>query len=49
MSMQLYSAAISPYAARCRIQIRHKTLPVEIVPVPGGMGSDTVKAKNPTG
>lgn len=47
--MKLYSAAISPYASRCRIQIQHKNLPVEILPPPGGMGSDEVKAKNPVG
>lgn len=47
--MQLYSSAFSPYAARCRIQIHHKQLDVAIVPPPGGMGSDQLKAKNPTG
>ena len=47
--MQLYSANMSPYAARCRIQIRHKALPVEIVPPPGGMRSAEVLAANPTG
>ncbi len=47
--MKLYSSPISPYASRCRIQIRHKNLPVEIVPPPGGMGSEQVKARNPMG
>lgn len=47
--MQLYSAVISPYAARCRIQIQHKELPVDIVPPPGGMRSAEVLAANPTG
>lgn len=47
--MQLYSSNISPYASRCRIQIRHKNLPVDIVPPPGGMGSAEVKARNPIG
>lgn len=47
--MQLYSSPISPYAARCRIQILHKQLPVEIVPPPGGMRSADVLAKNPVG
>ena len=47
--MQLYSSAISPYASRCRMQIRHKNLPVEIIPPPGGMGSAEVKTKNPIG
>lgn len=47
--MQLYSSAFSPYASRCRIQIHHKQLPVEIVPPPGGLGSAQLKAKNPIG
>jgi glutathione S-transferase len=47
--MQLYSAPHSPYAARCRMQILHKQLPVAIVPPPGGMGSAALKAKNPSG
>lgn len=47
--MKLYSSPISPYAARCRIQIHHKQLPVEIVPPPGGMRSAEVLEKNPIG
>lgn len=47
--MQLYSAPHSPYAARCRIQIGYKQLPVAIVPPPEGMGSAALKAKNPSG
>lgn len=47
--MQLYSSSFSPYASRCRIQIHHKNLPVEIVPPPGGLGSAQLKAKNPIG
>lgn len=47
--MQLYSSAFSPYASRCRIQIHHKKLPVEIVSPPGGLGSAELKAKNPSG
>jgi glutathione S-transferase len=47
--MQLYSSAFSPYAARCRIQIHHKQLPVEIVPPPGGLGSAELKRRNPIG
>lgn len=47
--MQLYSSAFSPYAARCRIQIHHKQLPVAITAPPGGMGSAELKAKNPIG
>lgn len=47
--MHLYSIPFSPYAARCRIQIHHKGLPVQIVPPPGGLRSAELKAKNPTG
>ncbi len=47
--MKLYSSPISPYAARCRIQIAHKGLPVEVIPPPGGMSSVEVRAKNPAG
>ena len=46
--MQLYSSPMSPFAARCRIQIRHKQLPVDIVAPPGGMGSADIRTKNPT-
>lgn len=49
MTMKLYSSPISPYASRVRIQIAHQQLPVEIVPPPGGMSSDEVKAANPIG
>lgn len=47
--MKLYSSPISPYASRVRIQIAHQQLPVEIVPPPGGMSSEQVKAANPIG
>ncbi len=47
--MKIYNAAISPYAARCRIQVRHKQLPVEFIDPPGGMRSDQVLAANPSG
>lgn len=47
--MKLYSSAISPYAARCRIQILHKQLPIKVLPPPGGMGSAALKALNPVG
>lgn len=47
--MQLYSVSFSPYASRCRIQIFHKGLPVEIVAPPGGLRSAELKAKNPLG
>ena len=47
--MQLYNSAFSPYASRCRIQIHHKQLPVEIIPPPGGLGSAQLKDKNAIG
>ena len=37
--MKLYNAGLSPFAARCRIQIRAKGLAVDIVDPPGGLHS----------
>ncbi len=34
--MKLYSSDLSNFAAKCRIVIREKQAPVEVVPVPGG-------------
>lgn len=45
--MQLYNEHSSPFAARVRIQIRHKGLPVEFVAPPGGLGSEEYRAKVP--
>ena len=47
--MKLYQADLSPFAARCRIQIYAKNLPVEMVDPPGGLGSAEYKAINPIG
>ena len=47
--MKLYSANLSPFAARPRIAIYAKGLAVEILPPPDGPGSDAYKAINPTG
>ena len=47
--MLLYNANLSPYASRVRIAIYAKNLPVEIVPVPGGLGSAEFKKTNPLG
>ena len=47
--MKLYSLAFSPYASRCRIQVFHKNLGVEIVAPPGGLGSSELRARNPIG
>ena len=48
--MKLYQSYLSPFAARCRIQIYAKGIPdVEYCPPPGGMSSDEFKTYNPTG
>ncbi|HVR28543.1 MAG TPA: glutathione S-transferase family protein [Thermoanaerobaculia bacterium] len=47
--MKLYNANLSPFAARCRIQIYAKGLDVALAEPPGGTGSDAYKAINPTG
>ena len=46
--MKLYSMPHSPFAARVRIQIYHKKLPVEIA-APPGFGEPGYKELNPTG
>ena len=48
-AMKLYEASLSPFAARCRIQIYAKGLSVEIAPPPGGLGSDEFRRVNPIG
>ncbi len=45
--MKLYSLPASPFAARCRMMIYAKNLPVEIVEPPGGLGSETYESINP--
>jgi glutathione S-transferase len=47
--MKLYNAALSPFAARCRIQLYAKKLPIELADPPGGLGSDGYRKLNPTG
>jgi glutathione S-transferase len=47
--VKLYSVALSPFAARCRIQIYAKRLPVELADPPGGLGSEGYRKLNPTG
>jgi len=47
--MKLYDVPLSPFAARCRIQIHAKQPPIEIVEPPGGLGSDSYRKINPTG
>ena len=45
--LKLYSTPASPFAARVRIHIYKKDLPVEILPPPGDFGSGELKAINP--
>lgn len=47
--MKLYNANLSPYSARCRIQIYAKGLAVECVEPPGGLGSDEWRRMTPLG
>ncbi len=48
--MKLYSMDLSPFAARVRVAIYAKSLPVEIVPPPeGGTQSESYLALNPMG
>jgi glutathione S-transferase len=48
--MRLFNADLSPFAARCRLAIYKKSLPVELVPPPeGGSRSDAYRVLNPLG
>jgi len=47
--MKLYDAPLSPFSARCRIQIYAKELELEILPPPGGVGSDEFRRVSPLG
>ena len=47
--MKLYDLALSPFAARVRLQIYAKGLDVPTLEPPDGAGSDAYKAINPTG
>jgi len=47
--MKLYNSNLSPFAARCRIQIYAKGLDVALADPPGGAGTDAYKSVNPTG
>jgi glutathione S-transferase len=47
--LKLYHAALSPFSARCRIQIYAKDLDVELAAPPGGAGSEAYQRINPTG
>lgn len=48
-TMTLYESSLSPFSARCRIQIYAKSLPVAIAPPPGGLGSDELRRVSPIG
>ncbi len=47
--MELYNLPHSPYAARVRMLIYQRDLPVEISPPPGGLGSAEYRRLTPTG
>lgn len=47
--MKLYNDDLSPFAARCRIQIYAKALDIAFAEVPGGLGSDAWRRLNPIG
>jgi len=46
---KLYDAPLSPFSARCRIQIYAKGLAIEVAPPPGGVGSDEFRRICPLG
>jgi glutathione S-transferase len=47
--MQLYDLALSPFAARVRIQVYAKALALPRAEPPGGLGSDEYRKINPIG
>lgn len=47
--MKLYDVSFSPYAARIRIQVRYKNLPIEFVPPPLPLRTPEFKARFPLG
>jgi glutathione S-transferase len=47
--MRLYGTAGSPFVARVQIQMRAKSLPFELVPPPGGLGSTEMRKLSPFG
>lgn len=49
MTMKLYSADLSPYATRVRIQARLKNLPLDILPPPMPLRTPEFHAKFPLG
>lgn len=47
--MKLYTAKLSPFAARCRMQIYAKQLDVEMIEYPHGVSKDELIAMHPMG
>ena len=47
--MKLYNAALSPFAARVRVQLYAKSLDIALIAPPGGAGSDEYKKISPLG
>ena len=47
--MKLYNAALSPFAARVRVQLYAKSLDIALIAPPGGAGSDENKKISPLG
>jgi len=47
--LKLYNAALSPFAARIRVQLYAKSLDIPLVAPPGGAGSEEYKKINPLG
>lgn len=47
MAYKLYNNALSPFAARCRMQIYAKGLDVEFVTIPGAISPEEFQAKTP--
>lgn len=47
--LTIYSVPISVYCAKLRIMLRHKSIPFEELPPPGGYGSDEYRAIVPSG
>jgi len=47
--MKLYNSNLSPFASRARLALYAKGLQAEILPPPGGLGTDQYRAINPIG
>jgi len=47
--VKLYNAALSPFAARVRVQLYAKSLDIALIAPPGGAGSDEYKKISPLG